>query len=196
MPKVDEGHRTQRRDQILDAALARFAERGFQSTSMADIFDASGLSAGAVYSYFKSKQELAIAVARRAVGAQIAGMSADLDAGQVPSPAGLLRAITDGIRRQGVPTPLILQLWGEAGSDPEFRAITTEVFAALGAGFRAYLERWALQSGRADAADAAAWAEDALPVMLALGQGYIVQSAIADGFDADRYFAGVTRILG
>jgi len=196
MPKVSEAHRESRRDQILDAALARFAERGFQGTSMADIFDAAGLSAGAVYSYFKSKQELAIAVARRAVAAQVSAIAGDLGTGAVPSPAAIVRAIADGIRGQGVPTALILQLWGEAANEPEFRTITTEVFDALAGGFRAYLERWAVQSGRADAAGAAAWAEETLPVMLALGQGYIVQSAIAARFDAERYFAGVARVLG
>ena len=42
MPKITDAHRESRRDQILDAALACFAERGFQATSMADIIAASG----------------------------------------------------------------------------------------------------------------------------------------------------------
>ena len=53
MPKVSEAHRESRRDQILDAALARFAERGFQATSMTDIFEAAALDGTNGWQRFK-----------------------------------------------------------------------------------------------------------------------------------------------
>ena len=62
MPKVDPGPLDARRRQIVDAARVRFAESGFARTSIADIVAESGLSTGAVYSYFKSKEQLVIAV--------------------------------------------------------------------------------------------------------------------------------------
>jgi AcrR family transcriptional regulator len=49
MPKVSQEHLERRRQQILEAATECFARQGFRGTSMQDIFDASGLSAGAVY---------------------------------------------------------------------------------------------------------------------------------------------------
>lgn len=36
-------------EKILDAAAALFAEKGYQSTTLQDIIDATGLSKGAVY---------------------------------------------------------------------------------------------------------------------------------------------------
>src|ERR1700709_1700663 len=62
MPKVSQAHLYARRQQILDAARARFASHGFAGTSMADIVAESGLSNGAIYRYFTSKDEIIIAV--------------------------------------------------------------------------------------------------------------------------------------
>jgi AcrR family transcriptional regulator len=58
MPKVTEEHRQARRDQILKAALECFAKKGFHKTSMKDIFDKAGLSAGAVYLQFSCKEDI------------------------------------------------------------------------------------------------------------------------------------------
>ena len=61
-PKVSEEHIEARKQQILAAAIACFAEKGFHKTSMKDIFTKADLSAGAVYSYFESKDEIIAAV--------------------------------------------------------------------------------------------------------------------------------------
>jgi AcrR family transcriptional regulator len=58
LPKVSEAHRYNRRRQILDAAIECFARRGFQRTSMEDIIGESKLSAGAIYVYFQSKDQI------------------------------------------------------------------------------------------------------------------------------------------
>ena len=51
-----------RRGQILDAAFSCFASRGFSSVTMDDIARVSGLSKGALYWYYKSKDELILAL--------------------------------------------------------------------------------------------------------------------------------------
>ena len=63
MPRVSEAHLERRRRQILDAARVCFIRKGFYETSMQDVFRESGLSAGAVYRYFKSKDDLVKAIA-------------------------------------------------------------------------------------------------------------------------------------
>jgi AcrR family transcriptional regulator len=65
MPKVTAAHEQQRRDQILEAAMACFARTGYRATSMGDIVRESGLSVGAIYSYFVSKDELFLALCRQ-----------------------------------------------------------------------------------------------------------------------------------
>ncbi len=65
MPKVSAAHEQKRREQILDAAMACFARQGYHATSVEDIVHESGLSVGAIYSYFGSKEDLFLAVASR-----------------------------------------------------------------------------------------------------------------------------------
>ncbi len=196
MPKVTDEHRASRRDQILDAALRCFAERGFQATSMADIIAASGLSAGAIYLYFDSKRDIAVGVARRAVGTSGAEVVARAASGRASPPSQVLGTIVEALDRHGVPPGLIVQMWGEAAADPGFREIARSAFTTLASGFSAYLARWAVQSGRAGPDEAAAWAQEVTPVMLAVSQGYIVQRALVPDFDSERYLAGVAQVLG
>ncbi|MEO3879988.1 TetR/AcrR family transcriptional regulator [Rheinheimera fenheensis] len=54
-----------RRQEILNAALRCFSMNGFHRTTMRDIFQESGLSAGAVYNYFPNKKALIEAVAQK-----------------------------------------------------------------------------------------------------------------------------------
>jgi AcrR family transcriptional regulator len=54
-----------RRAELLDIALRLFAERGFRATTIADISAAAGTAHGLVYHYFRSKDELLLAVLER-----------------------------------------------------------------------------------------------------------------------------------
>ena len=63
MPKVSQQYRDARRDQILNAARRCFLRDGFHATSMQDLFAEAGLSSGAFYRYFASKDDVIIAIA-------------------------------------------------------------------------------------------------------------------------------------
>lgn len=58
MPKVTSEHVEDRRRQIIDAAYRCFARKGFHQTTMRHICAEAGLSAGAIYTYFKGKEEI------------------------------------------------------------------------------------------------------------------------------------------
>jgi AcrR family transcriptional regulator len=62
VPKISPAHEQQRREQILQAAMACFARQGYHATSMDDVVRQCGLSVGAIYSYFTSKEELFLAL--------------------------------------------------------------------------------------------------------------------------------------
>ncbi len=57
-PKVSEKHLEDRRQQILDAAVTSFSRKGFYQATIEDIRLEAGLSRGAVYHYFKSKEDI------------------------------------------------------------------------------------------------------------------------------------------
>lgn len=65
MPKVSEAHLERRRQQILNAAIACFARKGFHQTTMADIAAEAGVSDTLAYRYFSGKEELVEAAVRR-----------------------------------------------------------------------------------------------------------------------------------
>src|SRR5881396_994357 len=54
-----------RRSQILDAAVACFAKRGFHQASMHDISAEAGISVGLIYRYFQNKEAVISAMADR-----------------------------------------------------------------------------------------------------------------------------------
>lgn len=56
-----------RPDEVLDAALELFIEKGFAATRVEDIARRAGLSKGAVYLYFPSKEALLEGLVRRAI---------------------------------------------------------------------------------------------------------------------------------
>jgi AcrR family transcriptional regulator len=56
-----------RPDEVLDAALDLFIERGFANTRVEDIAARAGLSKGAVYLYFPSKEAVLEGIVRRAI---------------------------------------------------------------------------------------------------------------------------------
>jgi len=58
VPKVSEQHTEGRRRQIIDAAYRCFARKGFHQATMRDIYEEAGLSPGAVYHYFESKDDI------------------------------------------------------------------------------------------------------------------------------------------
>jgi AcrR family transcriptional regulator len=67
VPKVSAEYRDARRSQILDAARRCFLRDGFHETSMQDLFNEVGLSSGAVYGYFNSKEDVILAVAEESL---------------------------------------------------------------------------------------------------------------------------------
>ena len=62
MPRITDERRAARREQVLDAARACLQEHGLEAVSMEMIIARSGLSTGAVYGYFKGKDEIISAV--------------------------------------------------------------------------------------------------------------------------------------
>lgn len=65
MPKISEERRTERREQILEGARRCFAEHGYEGATVAKLERTIGLSRGAIFNYFPSKDDLFLELARR-----------------------------------------------------------------------------------------------------------------------------------
>lgn len=60
MPKIV--NRDKKRSEIAQKAIEVLAKRGFQATTIQEIADAAGLGKGTIYHYFKTKEEILLAV--------------------------------------------------------------------------------------------------------------------------------------
>jgi TetR/AcrR family transcriptional regulator, transcriptional repressor of aconitase len=65
MPKISAERKRERREQILAGARRCFAENGYESATVAKLEDETGLSRGAIFNYFPSKEDLFIELAVR-----------------------------------------------------------------------------------------------------------------------------------
>ncbi len=97
-----------RPDEVLDAALTLFGQKGYAATSVAEIAREAGISKGAVYLYFPSKQAILEGLVKRAV---------------TPISARALEqaALAHGDLRTALPA--ILGVIAEAMNDPKVFAV-------------------------------------------------------------------------
>jgi AcrR family transcriptional regulator len=196
MPKVSETHLSERRDHILEAAADCFAANGFHSTSMADIIRACGMSAGSVYRYFKSKDDLIAAIIDRYLGMLTAAVvqrnqnsSEPLDL--VASALGILeQTATDG------PPPAFLKLlpqfWAEAMRNGMIREKAVQFYGLMEQQFTEVVRR-AQTTGLIDPALSP---RGTAQIMISLIQGYLLQKMMLGlNTDAQSYLTTIGQLL-
>lgn len=124
MPRVKPEHSAARRAQILNGAASCFSRAGFHKTSMQDIIAESGLSAGAIYNYFSSKDEIIEAIAHDrhiAEQAALASLDAYEDAGEALKTLGRY-FVDELLTKEGRRTRRVGVLaWAEALLNPEIQ---------------------------------------------------------------------------
>lgn len=197
MPKVTEAHRVARRDQIVKAARYCVIQQGFHKTTMADVIRESGLSAGAVYGYFKSKEEIVAAIADDALSSVdrlFEGILAQ-DAPLAPA-AALEAALNHVVQIAGHPdgdvTRVGLQAWAEAMHNDAIAAIAREKYSMLRGHFAAVARR-AQADGTLDPHTDPEYIAQAL---FGLIPGFILQRLILGDVSVESYCAGVNALLG
>ena len=123
MPKVSQAHLDARRLQILDAARVRFASHGFARTSMADIVEESGLSNGAIYRYFTSKDDIIVGVCEQGSEA----LPTALTAAAIDE---FLEFVRDRARETDH-ARLVAQIYAEAAVSPPLAAVVDRQLSAM-----------------------------------------------------------------
>jgi TetR/AcrR family transcriptional regulator, transcriptional repressor of aconitase len=174
MPKVTQQHRDARREQILAAARRCFLRDGFHATSMQDLFAEAGLSSGAVYSYFASKDDVIVAIAEenmRAVTEMIAAVVAE----HPGRPAGAVLAdIMDMVHARDTQDglgKLTVIVWSEALRNPSLAARFTDMVTQIRASLAEVIEQ-SSQNPPGVPADILA------ATLVCLVPGYLLQLAI------------------
>jgi AcrR family transcriptional regulator len=195
MPKVTDAHLAARREQILLAAMARFAEGGFHSTGMAEVIAATGLSAGAVYRYFPSKEALIRAIVEERVLANAKNVFETILAQGVDDPVDAVAAaleIVDRVSAQGDidVTKVAVQAWGEALRNPDILEIAQNAYATM-RGYLAEVTRRAKEHGRLPSETDP---EEVAKTLQSLVMGYVIQRHIMGDVDRGRYTAALRAL--
>lgn len=194
MPRVSPEHLERRRRQILDAARVCFVRKGFHQTSMQDVFTESGLSAGAVYRYFKSKDELVIALASTAAGDIRSRMSEAIQRDPLPTPAELLAHMTEWVQAQSGPEGrlrLAPQAWSLALIDEHAAEPVRQTMQGIREMWRHYAERmreagWLPADADLDAVAAA---------LFGLLPGFVLQHLLIGTLDREQFLRGVATLF-
>jgi TetR/AcrR family transcriptional regulator, transcriptional repressor of aconitase len=196
MPKISEDQRQARRDQIIAATWRCFSRRGIQATSMEEIIREASLSAGAVYLYYKSKDELILA-AGSAAYLELRALLLPVLAKEKPlPPAAFVREVTRAItkhaqRRELDFNAIILMCWGEAQSNVKMKELIADGQVAYREALTAIVSKW---QKRGDI-PAKGKPANAAKVMLSLFLGFIVQSAMIGGIDPDTTAKGIESLI-
>jgi AcrR family transcriptional regulator len=195
MPRVSQDHLDARRQQILEGARRSFLRNGFHATSMQDILREANLSAGAVYRYFPSKNDLMAAIAADAIGKIQAAFTPILEADPPPpldvAFSELGRTIQrmdeeDGVARMAV------QLWGEAVRSPELAERLRELILAI-RGLAVRLVRTYQARGEISSDIPA---ERIAPVLIGIMPGFMLQHVLFGDVDSSMIGQAIRGLVG
>lgn len=100
-----------RPQEITDAALAAFAEKGYSATRVDDVAKRAGVSKGLLYLYFKTKEELFKAVVRSFVVPRIDALTKIIESSELSSEEFLRGPFLDfGKKIPGSPISVVVRL--------------------------------------------------------------------------------------
>jgi AcrR family transcriptional regulator len=126
VPRITAEHGFEVRTRILRAAMDVFGEHGFHRSTMQDVVSASGLSVGAIYTYFKSKDELFLACCDL-TAADVATIIAErlthghTTAERLSLAVGFFLDTLDGDASGLHGTTVLVHAWAEADQEPAVR---------------------------------------------------------------------------
>ncbi|WP_047491451.1 TetR/AcrR family transcriptional regulator [Terriglobus sp. TAA 43] len=197
MPKISEEQRQARRDQILAAAWRCFARNGIHATSMEEIIREAELSAGAVYLYYKGKDELILAAIETYMG-DLRGLLLPLLMREKPlPPAAFAREITAAIsshtQRGGLDlNVIILMCWSEAQSNPTVKKLVSGFQLKYREALTHIVRIWQKEGhlskkGKPD---------EVGKVLLSFFLGFIVQSALLGRMEPETAAQGIAGLIG
>jgi len=194
MPRISDAHRERRREQILEAARRCFIRKGFHQSSMADVFAEAGLSAGAVYRYFRSKDEIITAIAGEVVG-HVTDLLVPL-VEQEPTPTldsvirdGLLSVDDLAFGEYGF-AQLAPQVWAEALRNDQLLGVIRSRYTVV----REALSRLIVAEQKAERVDVDAEPDDVAAVLFGSIIGYLLQRLLFGHLRPESYAAGLAAL--
>jgi AcrR family transcriptional regulator len=194
MPRVSAAYLETRRGELLDAAARCFARDGFHRTTMHDIAREAEASAGLLYRYFASKEEVVAAIAAQRREAEKAALAAASGADVGDALHALVAAFAGRLadREEQAWRRVTVQLWAEALRNPEVMAVVEEGLREPLATIGALVKRGQREGRIGSGLDPTAVAR----VAAALFQGLVLQQSWeGDRVDVRAYLHAAETLL-
>ncbi len=172
---TNQERRDETRSRILASARERFTSGGFDATSVADICATSGVSKGAFYHHFPSKQAVFVALLERWI-AELDESVRSAAARDEPVPrrlenlAGLVGQVSELGSGQ---IPMFLEFWRQAAKDPDIWRLTVDPYRRFREAFAALIQD-GIEEGTLRPVDPDA----AALVLVSTGIGLVLQGAL------------------
>jgi AcrR family transcriptional regulator len=193
MPRVSQDHLDNRRQQILDAARRCFARNGFHATSMQDVLTEANLSAGAVYRYFRGKEEIISAIATTAMATVATAFAEVSDEDPLPPLTEVFHRVFAAIEAMDPDTEVArtaVQVWGEALRNPQLNADISGYITAVRDTVRDTVRLYQRRGALPDDVPS----ESIARVLIALLPGFLVQRALFGDVDAAMFAEGLAAL--
>ncbi|WP_329261155.1 TetR/AcrR family transcriptional regulator [Actinoallomurus sp. NBC_01490] len=176
MPKVSPEYRDERRAHIMAAARRCFVRDGFHETSMQDLVREAGMSSGAVYRYFDSKDAVILAIAEENLDEVVTLVRESVEHGRRGVGAALAAALEFVAARHADDGfgAIALLVWSEALRNPALAARLRQSFDVAG-------RTLAETAGAGTATRTGLAPEDLANVLLCVLPGYLLQVTLREG---------------
>lgn len=139
-----------RRNQVLDAAECCFGRSGFHGASMAEISKAAGMSAGHIYNYFSSKDDIIAAFVQKNME-RVSSLIRQLGESDDPLQT-TLDDLENAVREKFDPSTwkLLTEIHAEASRNPKIAQLLQDNDRQVRAQFLAVIKRGRAQRGLAN----------------------------------------------
>jgi AcrR family transcriptional regulator len=127
MPRVTAAHEQAVRARIVESALRVFAEKGYHGATIGDVVRDSGLSVGAIYTYFRGKDELFLATCDFSAGQGLGELGNRLVRGgsvaeKLAIAIGFFLDAMAGVPDEPDMASMLVMQWARAEAEPSIRA--------------------------------------------------------------------------
>jgi AcrR family transcriptional regulator len=195
MPRLSTELRAQRRQHVLASAWRCFSRDGFHETSMDDIISATGISSGAVYRYFRGKDDLVDAAAEESLALIRDFFARLLAEDPTPTLAETVLALVNQLPERSANldydlSKIAMHAWAEALRRPELEARTRAFYLDVRGHLTELARRWRASGHLAPDANP----EHVATVLLTLMPGLIVTRHLVGAVSAHELTEGLSML--
>ncbi len=199
-PLTPERRRQQTREHLLAAAAQVFADHGFHGASLDEVAAVAGFSKGAVYSNFRNKEDLFLAMFKANFDREMDALRSTLERSDVPPEARLsdfVSLISEEIRTTpGNPGVLYQEFWLYALRNPAAREQLVRLEEENVRGIAEIIETERVRQGLEPLASAERVARIVTALFRGLNQLRALQPEVADDALLEEAIALISRGLG